>query len=54
MVQMVPVVPIEPLVHLPVVVRPVSVQALISVLLVESQEEGGGEELVHIGYEDGL
>ena len=40
MVQMVPVVPIEPLVHLPVAVQPVSVQAPISVLLVESQEEG--------------
>ena len=51
-VQMVPVVPVEPLVHLPVAVWPVSVQALISMLLVESQEEGGGEELVHIGYED--
>ena len=53
-VKMVPVVPVEPLVHLPVVVRPVSVQALISVLPVESQEEGGGEELVHIGYDDAV
>ena len=53
-VQMVPVVPVEPLVHLPVAVQPVSVQAPVSMLPFESREEGGGEELVHIGYEDAV
>ena len=50
-----PSVPVEPLVHLPVAVRPVSVQAPVAVPdEVESREEGGGEELVHVGYEDAV
>lgn len=54
---------VEPLVHLPVAVRPVAQLPIVApvsildlneaVVPVESQEEGG-EELVHVGYEDAI